>query len=111
MADKKLTEDFLSSISKISRDFERVNRELEEEREKNEFILGYLGECIFLMDAEHKILQGYSKNLEIIFNREDLSDKNFLSLLDNKVPENIIESTREYLEYMFNPEMEEDTIN
>lgn len=111
MAEKQSTNDFLSSISRISSDFERVNQLLEEEKKKNDLILSYIGECIFFIDNEFRVMEGYSKKLDNIFNRENLSEGDFFGLLENKVPENIIENTREYLEFMFNKEMEEETIN
>ena len=52
MADKKTTDDFLSSISRISTDYERVTQMLEDEKKKNEFILSYIGECIFFMNSD-----------------------------------------------------------
>ena len=78
MAEKQSTNDFLSSISRISSDFERVNQLLEEEKKKNDLILSYIGECIFFIDNEFRVMEGYSKKLDNIFNRENLKVGNII---------------------------------
>ena len=84
MTEENLMSDaFKSTISKISMDFEKISADLDNEKRKSEQIL-------------QKIQDNYSKMLEQIFHQKELIGQNFIDLLENKVPENIIENTREY---------------
>ena len=109
--DKTMPDGFKSTISKISTDFEKISVDLDNEKRKSEQILQAIDECVFFLDSENKIKDNYSKILEDIFHQKELMGQNFIDLLANKVPENIIENTREYLEFLFQNDMDEETIN
>ena len=56
MTEENLMSDaFKSTISKISMDFEKISADLDNEKRKSEQILQAIDECVFFLDAEHKI--------------------------------------------------------
>ena len=109
--DKAMPDGFKSTISKISTDFEKISADLDKEKRKSEQILQAIDECVFFLDSEYQIQDNYSKMFENIFLQKELRGQNFIDLLANKVPENIIENTREFLDFLFQNDMDEETIN
>jgi len=92
-------------------DFETISAELFKAKKKNQDIIRALDIGLFFLNAEFNILGEYSSAFEEIINQKELSDVNFFNILTNKVPENIITNTREYLELMFREDLEEEVIN
>jgi len=74
-------------------------------------ILANAGEGIFFLNREYEIHQYYSSALETILNIQDLENKNFISLLENRVPEQVINNVREYLDLMYREDLDEEVIN
>jgi len=66
---------------------------------------------IFFLNKRMEIQDYYSQSLEKILGIVDLNEKNFINILENRIPSQIIESTREYLELMFRPDLDEEVIN
>ncbi len=103
--------DLKSSIPKTTADMDYVYNELLEELLKNRQIIQTLDFGLFLLAANFNIQDNYSLVFEEIINQKNLVDQNFIKLLENKVPENIVSDTREYLNFMFQEDLGEKTIN
>ncbi|MEJ2634107.1 MAG: hypothetical protein P8184_02295 [Calditrichia bacterium] len=73
-------------------------------------ILRYIEEGAFFLDSQFNFGESFSAALEEILCVKELKGTNFLSLLENRVPEDIITNTREFLEIMFRPDLEEEEI-
>jgi two-component system chemotaxis sensor kinase CheA len=74
-------------------------------------VLDNAGEGIFFLNREYEIYRYYSAALESILSIKDLENKNFISLLENRVPEQVINNVREYLELMYREDLDEEVIN
>jgi hypothetical protein len=77
----------------------------------NRALLQHVEEGIFFINKELLIDRQYSLSLEKIFGLVDLESKNFINLLENKIPTQIIDNTREFLELMFRSDLDEDVIS
>ena len=74
-------------------------------------VLDNAGEGIFFLNREYEVYRYYSAALETILSIKDLENKNFISLLENRVPEQVINNVREYLELMYREDLDEEVIN
>lgn len=74
-------------------------------------ILKNVGEGIFFLNHQYEIDQYYSSALEEILIIKNLENQNFITLLENRVPEQVINNVREYLELMFREDLDEEVIN
>ena len=77
----------------------------------NKALLQHVEEGVFFINEEFLINDHYSLSLEKIFGLVDLENKNFINLLENKIPTQIIDNTREFLELMFRNDLDEDVIS
>ena len=68
-------------------------------------------EGIFFLNKRMEIQEHYSHSLEKILGIMVLKQKNFINLLENRIPSQIIESTKEYLELMYRSDLDEEVIN
>lgn len=106
-----MNKDEKKAYSEIVSDFETISIELFEAKKKIRDIVHILDIGLFFLDSEFNIQSDYSPALESIINQKELSNINFFQILANKVPENIIDKSREYLELMFREDLEEEVIN
>lgn len=97
-------------INSVS-DSERISSELYRAKKRNQYIIQALDVGLFFLDSEYKIQEGYSTALEKILNQQNLKDQNFIEILENKIPEGVINNTQEYLELMFREDLDEEIIN
>jgi hypothetical protein len=74
-------------------------------------ILGALEEGVLFLNENLEISGEYSAAFEKIIDQEVPSGQAFISLFENRVPENIVNNTNEYLGLMFKDDLDEDTIN
>lgn len=74
-------------------------------------VLDSTGEGIFFLNRNYEIYRYYSAALENILSIKDLEGKNFISLLENRVPEQVINNVREYLELMYRDDLDAEVIN
>jgi len=72
--------------------------------------LNNVEEGIFLINDKFKIESQYSAALEYIFEEEILARKNFLELIENRVTHKVHTSITEFVELMFDDEVDESTI-
>jgi len=74
-------------------------------------ILGALEEGVLFLNENLEISGEYSTAFEKIIDQEVPLGQPFISLFENRVPENIVNNTNEYLGLMFKDDLDEDTIN
>ena len=74
-------------------------------------ILQNLQEGVFFLNPKYEIEKYYSSSLEQILGVKNLKNKNFITLLENRIPEQIVINAREYLELMFKNDLDEEVIN
>jgi tetratricopeptide (TPR) repeat protein len=87
-----------------------VNTELNEAKKETDNILQNVEEGFFLLNSAFEIGSQYSRSLIIILEDKDLAYKNFIKMLKQNIPAKIISSTEEYLELMFNDDIDEETL-
>ncbi len=74
-------------------------------------ILGALEEGVLFLNENLEISGEYSAAFEKIIDQEVPLGQAFISLFENRVPDNIVNNTNEYLGLMFKDDLDEDTIN
>ena len=78
---------------------------------KKQELLGALEEGVLCINEKFEITEEYSSSLEKIIDQEIKSGQTFVSLFTNRVPENIVNNTVEYLHLMFKDDLDEETVN
>lgn len=108
---KSWEESFKQAFSSFQTELNELNKELEREKDKNRCFSEIVSEGIFFLNSSFYIQQGYTQALELIIEESDLTNINFVDLLAHRVPDNVIQQTAEYLEFMFRSDLDEETIN
>lgn len=80
---------------------------LEQARQETDEILGTVNEGLFLIDATFNIGSQYSSQMESLLNENELAGKNFLTILQQRVPENIVSMSKDYLGLLFEGRVKE----
>ncbi len=75
-----------------------------------DYLLEYSEEGLFFLNARLAISEIYSRRFEELLSRKELAQENFLQILKNRVPDKTIKKTEEFLNFMFQPELEEEVI-
>jgi len=83
---------------------------LEQARQETDEILGTVNEGLFLIDAKFDIGSQYSSQTKTLLNVTDLAGKNFLSILSQRVSENIVAMSKDYLNLLFEGRVKEKLI-
>jgi len=83
---------------------------LKEEIRKQD-LLGALEEGVLFLYENLEIADEYSDSLEKIIDQEIKTGQPFISLFENRVPENITNNTLEFLSLMFKEDLDEETVN
>jgi len=78
---------------------------------KKQEILGALEEGVLYITDKFEIAEEYSSSLEKIIDQEINLGQTFISLFENRVLENIVNNTVEYLNLMFKDDLDEETVN
>jgi len=86
------------------------NKQLIISKKETDNILNNIEEGIFLINNKFEIESQYSAALEKIFEEERLARKKFLDLIENKVTHKMHGSITEFVELMFDDEVDEKTI-
>ncbi len=100
----------ITDRKRVEDELRRSKNHLEEAKRQTDNILRHVEEGIFLLDSNHHINSQYSVVLESILCQDSLSDKNFLEILENKIPNDTLGSTAEFLELMFTNDLDQDMI-
>lgn len=93
-----------------SRQNEMQHESLKKDINKKE-ILRALEEGVMFINEDLEILDEYSGSLEKIIDQELNVGQTFVSIFKNRVPENIVNNTFEYMNLMFKDDLDEETIN
>jgi HPt (histidine-containing phosphotransfer) domain-containing protein len=86
------------------------NKQLILSKKETDNILNNIEEGIFLINGKFEIESQYSAALETIFEEKKLARKKFLDLMENKVTHKTFTSIIEFIELMFDDDVEEQTI-
>ncbi len=98
-------------VEERTRELKERNRQITAAKKETDNILNNMEEGIFLLDPQLQIESQYSRALESIFEEPQLSNKNFLDLLRDKIPVKNLSETEEFLEIMFKKDVNEATIS
>lgn len=111
---KPVDPDIVESKVKIFLDLDRQKRllqvkndELIRAKKNTDNIFSHIEEGLFLLDHDLQIKPQYSRALETIFSEDQLAGKNFSGLLQNRIDEAELQSARDYLDLMFNGQIDE----
>jgi len=77
--------------------------------EKN-LILQSIDEGLFFLNPQFEMEDDFSHSLENIIDQKITPGQNFVSLLEHRVPENVISNSMEFLSLMFREDLDEETI-
>ncbi|MBN2365675.1 MAG: hypothetical protein JXL67_05880 [Calditrichaeota bacterium] len=97
-------------VAQRTRELNQSNYELLRAKRDTDDILNNVNEGLFLLNKEYDIGSQYSRALEGMLNEVSLSNTNFLSLLQQKLPSENVNSTREFLQLMFKEDVDEETL-
>jgi hypothetical protein len=106
-----LKEETVENSPKSSNELDGIYSQIIQERKYISSVLSMMDEGFFILDQDLNISKRYSTSLKEIFSEEELAGKNIIDVLANRVPENILAETSEYLTFMFRKDLDEDTIN
>ncbi|KAA3613035.1 MAG: hypothetical protein D8M58_12050 [Calditrichaeota bacterium] len=95
----------------VIKDFEEIYGQVIEERKFTKNILSTIDEGFFVLDSNFVIQKRLSDCLDVIFKEPNLVNRNFVELLDGKVHDEAKRETKEFLAYMFQPDLDEQTIS
>lgn len=84
---------------------------LEKSKKETDNILENVNEGFFLLDKDLKISSQYSLALESILRRKNLANLNFIEVLSKHLDEDNVETTRLYLDIIFDNSYDETAIN
>ncbi|MBN1409066.1 MAG: hypothetical protein JW956_14800 [Calditrichaceae bacterium] len=88
-------------LAQSNLELELSKKDLEDAKKETDNILENVKEGFFLLDKKLEISSQYSAVLETIFNRKKLSQLNIIDYLQDKIPADEVENTKNYLELMF----------
>lgn len=107
----KTFEDQLAEpITEPSTEDNKKNENLLQAKFDKEFILKTLDEGVFFLNAELDISSDFSESFQNLVDQKVTTGQAFISLLDKRIPDNIIKNTLEFLVLMFREDLDEETI-
>ncbi len=87
------------------------DEELLEARKATEEIMQTVNTGLFLLDRELVIGQQYSKTLVDIMGTDRLGGENFANVLRNRISDKDLETTRQFIEQLYNPRVKSKLVN
>ena len=84
---------------------------LEKAKRETDDILENAAEGLFLINSRYEFGSQYSRALEDIFQEKDLAGKNLLELFRYRIPDEKMEDVSRFLELMFQPQVDEISLN
>lgn len=88
-----------------------LNEQLDKEKSFINSMLQISDNGFFVLDKNYIVQQRYSNALKEIFGQEEPAGKNFIEMIRNKVPENILVEVDEYFTLMFRDDLDQETIS
>jgi PAS domain S-box-containing protein len=101
----------LNERKQAEKELRSSRNSLQKAKRETDSILQNVDEGLLLLNSKYKIGSQYSTALEEILFTSDLAGKSILEILESKIPESLLESTEEYLELMFDPSIDEESLN
>ncbi|TFH02858.1 MAG: GAF domain-containing protein [Calditrichales bacterium] len=83
---------------------------LREAKKETDTILQNVEEGLFIIDPKYCIGSQYSQALTEILYRSELANISFMDIFNDQLAGDIIENIKDYLDLMFNPGIDEDTL-
>ncbi|MCB0280748.1 MAG: hypothetical protein KDD94_14660, partial [Calditrichaeota bacterium] len=80
-------------------------------RSQTDAILENVVEGLFLLDMDYKISDQHSKELEVIFNENNLSHVQFVELMRPLITAKNLEALKDFVELLFNRDIDEEVVN
>jgi two-component system chemotaxis sensor kinase CheA len=81
-----------------------------DKKDEKSIILASVEEGLLFLNPDFEIEDEYSDALEQIIDQKVVAGQNFLDILSNRVPENVINNTVEFLNLLFRADIEPDTL-
>ena len=88
----------------------QADSELDQAKNESDRIFETVNDGLFLMDRSHMIGTQYSDSLTDIINVEQPAGKNFISILRKIVPENTLQTAKDYLELLYGDRVNADLV-
>ena len=88
-----------------------INTKLKSAKKETDVILQNVEEGFFLLNPEYKVKTQYTSSLERMLRTEQLAGKLLTDLLQTLVSEETIENSKDFLDLMFNIELDENMLN
>ncbi|MBD3225267.1 MAG: hypothetical protein GF313_11090, partial [Caldithrix sp.] len=98
-------------ISEIENQFQTLQNRLTTEQQINRRLFDWIDEGIFFLDSELRIQDNYSSKMEKLLGQKALAGKSITELFENRIPEKLINETVDYLTFMFQKDLDEETIS
>ena len=98
-------------LDRRKRVLEEKNIELNEAKKNTDKILQNVRNGLFLLDKELNFKPQYSAALGKILLTNNLANTNFIEFLDNKIPDKIKSSCKDYLDLIYQDNMPETTLD
>ncbi len=98
-------------VAQRTHELNQRNRQLIRAQKSTDDILNNVEEGLFLLTPDLRLDQKYSEILETILNKQEIGGKSFIRLIQNHIPDNIMESAGEYLQLMFRKDVDEETLD
>ena len=83
---------------------------LEASKQETDDILLTVKEGLFLLNGDFKVGSQYAQILESIFERKDIANQYFFDLLEDQVDDNILETTKRFLDLMFKEDVNDNML-
>ncbi len=87
-----------------------VNAKQAQDDEKN-IILKTVDEGLFFLNSDFELEEEYSDALEGIIDQKVIAGQSFFDILSNRVPENVINNSNEFLNLLFRDDIDDDTLD
>lgn len=114
---KPVDPDILKSKTRIFLELDRrkkvleeKNYELQEAKKNTDKILHNVKNGLFLLDRKLNFKPQYSSMLEKIFLTKDIANTNFIEFLEDKIPDELKSSCKDFLELIYQDNMPESTM-
>ncbi|MEM7298218.1 MAG: type IV pili methyl-accepting chemotaxis transducer N-terminal domain-containing protein, partial [Bacteroidota bacterium] len=103
-------EDKATDLEKAVDELQTTTGELESSQRETDTILKTVRQGLLLIDPTYKIANKYSNELKSMFRLDDLSEMGFLAIMQRILTEKNYQTTRDFVEMLFDPKKKEKTL-
>ncbi|MEM6885750.1 MAG: ATP-binding protein [Verrucomicrobiota bacterium] len=108
-SDKEI-EDKATDLENAVDNLQATTDELETSQRETDTILKTVRQGLLLVDSQYKISGKYSEELKSMFRLDDLSGMGFLAIMQRILTEKNYQTTRDFMEMLFDPKKKEKTL-